>query len=140
MTNSRKLFSLGEWLTLIGMVLVVISAALEWGHDPPKPMDTVGQVYVSRHHYERAGYDLSIGWLRVGWAVVICAVIAASLLLFDPAAREKTGFLIVSIAASAGILILAVLHLGPYPGVMVAIIGAGLILWGGFARYGKDRR
>lgn len=134
MIQSRKLFSRGEWLTLIGMTLAVISAALVWGHDLPQPIE-VGAVVVTRHHYERAGYDLTIGWLKVGWAVVICSVITASLLLFEPAAREKPRFLAVAVAMPAAILILAFLHLGPNPGVMLAIVGALVMLWGGFVRY-----
>ncbi|HXG23039.1 MAG TPA: hypothetical protein VNJ09_00680 [Chthonomonadales bacterium] len=134
-SSGRKLFSRGEWLTLLGMGIVVVSAALTWVNETPKVNDPIGQYVVSLGSYARPGFDVRLGWLRVGWAVVFCGVLCGALLLFNPTAREKKVFLGVQVALSLVILALAVLHIGPHAGVILAIVGASLLLWGAFARY-----
>jgi len=131
----RKLFSLGEWLTLLGMGLVVVSVALVWGEDAPEAINEVAAIYISARNYTRTGYELPLGALRVGWVVVICAVTCSALLLLEPARREKRLFLAIQTALAIAILILALLHIGPYAGVVLALLGGLLLLGGAVARY-----
>jgi hypothetical protein len=122
-------------LTLLGMGAVVVSAALTWVNETPKVSDPVGQFVVSLGSYARPGFDVRIGWLRVGWVLVFCGVLCGSLLLFNPAAREKKVFLGIQVLLSLVVLALAVLHIGLHTGVLLAIGGALLLLWGAFVRY-----
>jgi hypothetical protein len=131
----RKLFSRGEWLTLLGMAAVVIGAALTWKQDLPPVMSVVGQVYTSKRNFERTGYELKLGAMKVGWIVVVSAVVCACLLLFNPTAREKGAFLGVQVALGIAIVVVGLLHAGPYPGAVLAIVGGALLVWGGIARY-----
>jgi hypothetical protein len=133
--TQRKLFTRGEWLTLLGMAVVVISAALTWKQDMPPVLSVVGQVYTSRRNFERTGYELKLGTMKVGWLIVISAVVCASLLLFNPSAREKGLFLGLQVALGSAVVVLALLHAGPYPGAVLAIVGGLLLIWGGIARY-----
>src|SRR5438874_11796389 len=124
----RKLFSRGEWLTLLGMALAVMSSALVWGQDPPPVMDMVGKIFVSRHNYTRAGYDIKLGWLPVGWTVVICAVTSGCLLLYEPSGGERRLFFGVQLVLGLAILALALLHIGFYPGIILAILGGSALV------------
>ncbi len=135
--EKRKLFSAGEWLTLAGMGLSVLSAALIWGTASPEVLapGAVSAVYRSRFTRTEAGFDIQIGFMRVGWVVVICAVICGAMLLFDPGAREKKVFLVLQCCLAAAVLGLAALHAGLYPGVILAGAGGALLLWGAILRY-----
>lgn len=134
-TRSRKLFSLGEWFTLLGLCLVVMSAAMVWKEDAPEAINAVAAVYISQRNYTRTGFELPLGALRLGWVIVICAVVCGALLLFNPSARERRLFFVVQVALSGAILLLALLHIGPYAGVVLAFLGGLLLFWGAVARY-----
>jgi len=135
--EKRKLFSAGEWAILVGMGLAVVSAALIWGTTSPEVVSpgAVAEVYRSRFTRTEAGFDIPLGILKVGWVVVICAVTSGGLLLFEPGSKEKRVFLIIQCCMAGIILGLAVLHIGPYPGVILATVGGGLLLWGAMLRY-----
>jgi hypothetical protein len=133
----RKVFSTGEVLTLFGMGLCVISAALIWGTSAPAATSpsAVAAIFVSRLTKKVSGFDLEYGWLPVGWTVVLCAVLCGSLLLVEPAPRLKSLLLIVQVILATVVLSLVILHIELYPGRLVALAGSFLLLWGAVARY-----
>ena len=135
--HSRKLFSRGEWLTLIGMATVVISAALIWGRSSPNVNipGTIGVVYRNKLTHNETAYDIQFGRLSLGWVIVTGAVICASLLLLDPSAKEKRLFQMVHAAISIGIITVALLHIGPHPGVIAGTLGGIVLLAGAILRY-----
>src|SRR5438067_13174826 len=109
-TPGRKLFSTGELLTLGGVVCAIISAPMTWAYDPPATSSMVGVVYVERYTrnaFFRSAYELPLGFLKVGWAVVLVATICGSFLLFTPAQRQRPLYLAAQLAGGAFILGLA---------------------------------
>lgn len=134
-TTARKLFSRGEVLTLIGLGLVVVSAAMTWGQEAPPVTSMVGVVFSENRNFYRNGYELKMGWMRVGWAVVICAVACGSLLLFEPSGKEKRAFFAIQVALGGIIIALALLHIGPYIGVFLALLGGACLIAGAAVKY-----
>jgi len=132
----RRLFSAGDWLTLVGMGVVVVSAALTWSVELPEVTEQseVAAIYVSRMKHEVAGFDVHLGRLRAGWVVVVCAVAAGALLLWEPSPREAGLIRAAHAGLAVAILAVAGLHAGPYPGVVLALLGGVLMLAGAFAR------
>lgn len=136
--QARKLLSGGEWCTLLGMVLCVMGAALTWERSAPQTLGPVVgamAVYISRKSRDVPGYDIHLGWMSVGWVVVLCASAAASLLLFEPQRGRKSWYLGGQLAMAGIIGILALLYIGPYAGVIMALLGASLISIGAILRY-----
>lgn len=135
--KSRKLFSRGEWLTLLGMALVVMSAALTWGRSAPNVLvgGSLGVVYRDEFMRNHTAYEVDLGKLKLGWVLVVGAVTCASLLLLEPTGREKRLLMAVHSAVAIGIIALAGLHFGPFPGAILALIGGAILLVAAFQRY-----
>jgi hypothetical protein len=134
---SRKLVSPGEWLTLLGMVLCVVSPRLPWAISVPQAIvpSAFAAVYVRRLARPVTAFELDLGRLSVGWVVIIAAVTCACLLLWEPHHRQRPFFATIQIVLALTIASLAALHIGPFLGVFVAILGALLLLGGAVARY-----
>lgn len=139
-TAGRRTFlTRGEWMTLFGMVLCVVSPALTWTYEPPKTVTAFAAVYVARYtrgRFDRPGFDVRMGPVSVGWVVVVCAVVCAALLLLNPGAKERRLYLALQVALGLLVLALAVAHLGAYGGIVLAILGGVLLIAGGVFRYG----
>src|SRR5579871_3912575 len=141
MSDRPGCLSGGEWITLLGMVLAVMSAALTWSYDPPQTSSMVGAVYIAQHTgnaYYRTGYDLRMAGLRVGWVVVGCATAGGALLLLHPYRRVRPLFLTLQVALGLAVVAIAILHRGPHAGILAATIGGLLLVWGAVLRYGSD--
>jgi len=126
----------GEIATLLGTLIVVAGAGLAWGSsDTPKlPIGAV-PVYVSPSAALRSGFAVKIGWISVGWLVVTLGVICACLLLFNPSEKEKPLFLRSHLALAIAILVIAVLHFGPYAGVVLSALGGCFLIASALMRY-----
>ncbi len=134
--RERTLFTRGEWTTLIGMVITVISAALVWG--PSRTLDAgAAQVALLANIKPRNvnAYDLAVGNIKVGWAVVLLAILCGGLLLVEPRERLKPFMFTLHLAGALGILALALSHIGLYPGIVLAILGSIVLVSGGLVRY-----
>jgi hypothetical protein len=137
----KKLFTRGELITLTGVVLSVMSAAMTWANLPPKTTSMVAATYVATYQknaYLTNGYGLKVGPISVGWLVVLAGIGAGTLLLFQPIGKQRQQFLFLQVALAILILMLAARHLNPYPGVLMALGGAAALLWGGMSRYGRE--
>ncbi len=135
--SNRKMFSRAEWMILAGLCACVFSAILVWGTSQPRATDNshVNALFVKMWAVQVSGYDLKLGWLSVGWAVVACAVGAGALLLIDPGPKNRGVLFIVHTALAGIVIALAVLHLGPLPGVILALVGSVVLMIGGIMRY-----
>jgi len=133
----RKVFSAGEAMTLASLALAVFSGALKWADLTPQSEipGAVGALLIRKMTVSVTGFDLRIGWLRAGWIVVACAVLSGSLLLWEPTAAQKRVLLPVQCGAGAVILLVSLLHVGQYPGVLVALACGALLIMGALARY-----
>jgi hypothetical protein len=135
----RKLFTIGELMTLGGLILTVMSAALTWANVPPKLSTMAAAAYVAkfqRDAYLTNGYGLKLAGISVGWIVVLASLAAGSLMLFTPTPEQRRKFLIGQVAAGIVIFALAILHVGPYWGIFMALAGSALMIAGGVMRYG----
>jgi len=138
----RKFLSIGEWLTLIGMIAVAMSPGFTWQRDVPKLDLPSGLAMVvtrlARQDYSMRGFDLRIGSYNLGWIVVGLALICGSLLLITPKGREKAIFQGLQIVIAMSIVVLTVarsgFHLG-FPGVIMSIVGSIILIWGAVTRY-----
>src|SRR5689334_15522631 len=111
----RAPLSRGEAITLLGMVAAVLSPALAWQAAPPAA-PAPGALYVSRRPVAIRGFDLRFGSVRVGAAVAGLGILCGLFLLWSPAAEHTAIHRSLRCATAAAILIVAVLHVGPYPG------------------------
>ncbi len=116
------------------MALSVMSPALTWRRQTPQ-VPPGAALLVTRHSFAMPGFDIYVGALRVGTAVAFLAIACGAMLLLEPNPNNRGLLRTVQCCASAAILVLAVLHIGPYPGVVLAILGALTLIWGALERY-----
>lgn len=139
--SAKKLFTTGELVTLAGVVLAVMSAAMTWANLPPKTSSMVAATYVAtyqRNAYLTNGYGLTVGGVSVGWIVVLAGIGAGTLLLFQPVGKQRKHFLMLQMALAIPILALAIRYINLYPGVLMALGGAAALAWGAMLRFGRE--
>lgn len=131
----RKFLRTGEWLTLLGMAINVASASSIWGKQPPKAIDAAAAVYAAKVSHNLTGFDFMVGKLSVGWILVVMALIAASLLLWDAYGEYRLLMQRIHIGAGVITILLALIHFGPHLGIWIGVLGGGLLVAGGLERY-----
>lgn len=136
--RTRRMMQAGEWFTLLGMAVAVAGVGLTWAREAPAATTVFAAEYISQRSYLRAGYDVHLGPLNVGWTVVALALTSGALLLWEAEGRGKRIVLGIQAALALGIVGLAGSRLGPQPGVILTLIGALCLLWGVAARFGKE--
>lgn len=123
-------------MTLAGMIVCVMSAALYWTRQAAPPSSSaIAAFYINQRAHAVNGYDLTMGPISVGWIVVLCAVLCGLLLLVQPADGKMMQFRSLQVGLSLVILSLAVLHMGLFAGVIAALAGGVLLLCGAILRY-----
>ena len=128
----RKLFSRGELITLVGMVMVVASVPLHWAvlqpahlaALPAEALFRVKELTVIANAYQ----------IGVGWLLVTCSAAAGILLLWTPTNETKRFVFAMHVALGAGCILIALMHISLMPGVLVCMVGGGLLVWGGAER------
>ena len=125
----------GMSLTLVGMAILVMSAACTWTNELPKVIGSIPALFVAKHSYTRSGFELSLGRMSVGWVIVLAGMICGSLLLAEPNPSNKNFFLFLQSAMGLAVLGLALLHFGFYTGIILAFVGGLLLIGGGLTRY-----
>ncbi|MEP6757468.1 MAG: hypothetical protein ABJA67_18350 [Chthonomonadales bacterium] len=131
----RKFMRTGEWVTLVGMALNVVSASMIWGKQPPKTIEAVAAVYSATISRDLNGFDYKIGVLSVGWIMVVMALVASSLLLWDAYSQHRKIMQRIHIGAGVITALVALIHFGPHPAIWIGIVGGCLITYGGYERY-----
>lgn len=127
----------GDVLILLGMALCAMSPAFAWSAGRIQAPPGVPTLYANGAARSISGFALSVGWLRVGWAVVICAVACGALLLFTARESDRSLFLALHLTLAGVVLAMAILHAGPWPGVVLAVSGGLLLCTGGLLKYGR---
>ena len=87
-------------------------------------------VFVSDSALLRRGFDLKMGWLSVGWAVALFGIGAIALLLWGGSGTQAAWIPRVQLGLGAAIVLIALLHAAPQPGVAVAAVGGGALAGG----------
>ncbi|MGC8668425.1 MAG: hypothetical protein ACP5VE_09960 [Chthonomonadales bacterium] len=126
----RSLSGAKPWAAVASICLAGASTLLPWSRTTAAEISPGGAaaMYVSDAWVSQTAFDLSIGRSRVGWFVIACAVgygIAALAGSFLGALETK---LLKNVLASV-ILALALTHLGPYPGVLTALLSGSVMIW-----------
>jgi hypothetical protein len=88
-----------------------------------------------RSAYPTSAYGLTLFGLNVGWLVVLAALSAGSLLLYEAVPGNRAGFYGVQLAAGLVIIALGFRFLGIYPGVIMALAGGAALVAGAVVRY-----
>ena len=124
----RRLLGRDEAFTLIGMILVVFSVFRVWKSIPVPalPGSISGSTSIVKHGYGVLG---SLFWVLLG-----CAIGAGTLLLWTPTQKSRQ-----FLAATQGVLGLVCVaitlrYFAPQLGVVLALAGGGLLIYGAFER------
>ena len=133
--DRRRTVGTGALLILLGMILAVSSAGLTWRIEKTQAPGGIPAFVVVQPTQQLSGFALPMGWLKVGWAVVICAVACGAILMFPPRDSDRKLFLRLHTGLASLILILALVYIGPFPGVALALSGGLLLVAGGVLNY-----
>lgn len=123
----RRFLSRAEAAILLGMILVVLSLFLVWKRESvsvPLPAVFAGTAV-------RTGLGLSM----VFWPLLLCSAVSSALLLWAPDDRTRSGFFVVQLACGLTCMVVTLVHMALLPGVLVALVGSGLLLFGAVDRY-----
>ncbi len=125
----RRFLSRGEALTLIGMLLAVISLFLVWKQtnagDLNIPIPAMIQLVTTQR-----GIDLS-----VRFPLLLCATGACATLLTLQTAQNRLTLLVLQLTFSIAVCVMALSYLAPRPGVITALLGGGLLIFGAIDRW-----
>jgi hypothetical protein len=127
---------LGLLITLAGLSIGIIGAALTWAVDRSGALPAFGSaLYVSPNAGKLNGFQIKVGFLSMGWLLILVCGLCGLLLLANPTAEEKPPYLRLQATLGAFILFLGVLYIRPYLGPAMAAISGTLLVSGAFLRY-----
>lgn len=127
--NLRRFLSRGEAVTLIGMLLAVSSLFLVWKQtntaDLNIPIPSVVQFVTTQR-----GIDLS-----VRFPLLLCATGACATLLTFQTAKNRLTLFVLQLTFSIAVCVMALSYFAPRPGVITALVGGGLLIFGAIDRF-----
>lgn len=138
--------TIGTGLLLSGTLFSVASAALKWAPAPlPPATEMAGALYVAPSVRGTAvtGFSLSLGFIKLGWMLVLCGLISTALLLIPPSrtsTKERRLFLALQVSLGLVPLSLSVYHAGLYAGVLCAAASGILLITAGLVLYSPENR
>lgn len=124
----RRFLNRAEAAILLGMILVVLSLFLAWKREAvsvPLPAVFAGTTV-------RTG----LGLATVFWPLLLCSSVSSALLLWPPDSRARSGFFMVQLVCGLTCMVVTLTHMALLPGVLVALVGSSLLLFGAVDRYG----
>jgi hypothetical protein len=132
----RRASFIGECVTLMALGLSVLSGSLPWATTPPDAgaASFAGALFVSARPVAVSGFALRVGVARAGWLVVAAAAISALGLLLPATDPIGVRARQVQMAAGAGVIALALLHLSSHFGVIVALVCGLALMLGSVSR------
>lgn len=135
--NLRRFLSRGEALTLVGMLLAVSSLFLVWKQSSggslniPLPAMYTGEIIQTQR-----GIDLN-----VRFPLLLCATGACATLLVMPTAQNRLMLFVVQLICSIAVCVMALSYAaGMRPGIVVALLGGGMLIWGAIDRWNAGNR
>ena len=135
-SSLRRFLSRGEALTLVGMLLAVSSLFLVW-----KQIDSgalgipLPAVFSQRVFVTQRGIDMI-----VRWPLLLCATGACATLLTQSTAQNRLNLMIMQLTFSIAVCVMALTYFAPRPGIIVALLGGGLLIWGAVDRYNAGNK
>ena len=123
----RHFLNRAEAATLLGMILTVLSLFLVWKNESlsiPLPAIIVGKT-------TRTG----LGLTEVFWPLLLGSSLSSSLLLWTPDEKTRLPLLVAQLAFGLTCFVVTLAHFAPLPGVLTALVGSALLLFGAVERY-----
>ncbi len=130
-SNLRRFLTRGEALTLVGMLFAVSSLFLVWKQVDSGSLNIpVPAVFSDKIFVTQRGIDMI-----VRWPLLLCATGACATLLTPSTAQNRLTLLIMQLTFSIAVCVMALTHFALRPGIVVALIGGVLLIWGAIDRY-----
>ena len=131
----RPILTRADAATLVGMVLCVASLFLVWKR---QPVDTSLLRTYPPTLIRNVPPDFPVtGFgLPLHWPLTLCAVLCGAGLLITPKPAHRSRWAAIQITSAAVCLLLPVLRFAAQPGVITALLGGGLTLFGALERFG----
>lgn len=129
----RRLLTRAEAETLLGMLLTVFSLFLAWRREDLSML--LRGVPLSGAVYTNGLTHSGFAYAAIWWPLTIGATICGAALLWTP--RRTTRLQIATVQGACGLacLMIALTHFALLPGVLTAIVGSVLLLFGAIDRY-----
>jgi hypothetical protein len=132
----RRFLTRAEAVTLVGMLLVIFSLYLVWERYalPQNMVPLAGSMSLAMGSTTRTGQALPPS---VRWTLLGSAVACGALLLWTPTARTRLApALLQSVCAltCVGITLTWLLKFALQPGIVMALVGGMLLIWGALDR------
>ena len=129
------MLSRAEVATLIGMTLCVASLYLTWKREPvsQKMLHSMPATLIVNPPSDFAVQGFG---LPLHWPLAFCAVFCGVSLLVAPKPHNRARWAGLQITAAGLCLLLPVVRFAVQPGVLVALIGGALTLFGALERFG----
>jgi hypothetical protein len=131
----RPFLTRAEAATLLGMTLCVASLFLVWRRDPVDPVMLrslpAALIVNPPPDFPVRGFDLPLHW-----PLTVCAVFCGAGLLVQPRPWRRSRWAVSQITAAAICLFLPILRFALQPGILVALLGGGLVVFGALERFG----
>lgn len=127
----RRFLNRAEAVTLLGMILVVASLFLVWKRinldlqNQPVPALFVNW---SKDH---TGLSLP----AIFWPLLMGASLSSLVLLWTPNEQTRLPFFVMQLAFGLTCFVVSLTHFAILPGVLVALVGSTLLLFGAVDRY-----
>lgn len=134
--RQRSFLTRTEIAILLGMVLCVASLFLTWRRVPldPSQIRAMPTALVLNLPKDRplSGFEMPLHW-----PLTFCAVFCAVGLLVQPKSASQARWAAAQVISAAICLLLPIVRFALQPGVLVALLGGGLILFGVLERFGN---
>lgn len=131
----RPFLTRPELATLVGMTLCVASLFLTWKREPVHP-ELLQSMPVALVRNVPPPLPVTGFTLPLHWPFTLCAVFCGAGLLVQPKPRYQSHWVACQVLSAAICLLLPILRFAVQPGVMVALAGGGLMLFGVLERFG----
>ncbi len=132
----RRLLARAEAVTLGGMVLVVSSLFFLW---EKRLSDVPPALQAGALRVESLTVPLDGFGARVAAPLTICAVLCASTLLWDATEKNRMALGAAGGAGGLACVVIALTRFAPLPGILLALAGGALLLWGAIERASPPR-
>jgi cytochrome bd-type quinol oxidase subunit 2 len=133
--RARPFLTRAELATLVGMALCVASLFLTWKREPVDPLllhsMPTALVLNPLSDTAKVGFDLPLHW-----PLTFCSVLCGISLLFLPKPQTRSRWAAVQITAAVVCLLIPLIRFALQPGVLVALLGGSLELFGALERFG----
>jgi hypothetical protein len=131
-TTLRRFLNRAEAATLLGMVLTVASLFLVWKSvNPGELLQQPLPAEFLSHNITNTGLSLP----SIFWPLLLSATLSSATLLWTPTTQTRLPIFVVQLAFGLTCFIISLAHFALLPGIVVALAGSALLLFGAVDRY-----